>query len=48
MLYLIKKYSSVWNVPRKMVILQNAGIRVEELEEVDEKQLFETRSRLEC
>jgi len=48
MLYLIKKYSSEWNVPRKMVILQNSGIRVEKLEEVDEKQLYETRSRLEC
>ena len=48
MLYLIKKYSPIWNVPRKMAIVRNGGIRIDELEEVDEKQLFETRSRLEC
>lgn len=48
MLYLMKKYSSVWNVPRKMVMLQSANIRVQQLEEVDQQQLQDTKARMEC
>jgi hypothetical protein len=46
-LFLIRKYSSLWNVPRRVIYLGNDfKIKSSEWEEIDISMLKETRGRL--
>jgi hypothetical protein len=48
-LYLLKRYSSTWNAPRRAVIIQNdITIQISEWEAADREQLRRTKTRLEC
>jgi hypothetical protein len=48
-LYIIKKYSSQWNAPRRAAIVPHQAIlKIFRWEKLDRKQLSNTRARLEC
>ena len=45
--YIIKKYSSVWNVPRRAILIKNSTkLKIHQWDNIDRDQLEKTRARL--
>lgn len=49
MLYLIRKYAPVWNVPEvKVQINSSIAITIRNVDSIDREQLRRTRTRIDC
>lgn len=49
MLYLIRKYANVWNVPEvKVQINSSIAITIKNVDKIDQEQLRKTRTRIDC